>query len=239
MPFWIFWFTNPIALFIFFIVYEIQLRIKSVSAASNSSRIKILKWRLLMYGTAILISLAAYWQILFTRDYHPSPVDASPIAQLTDEQVGNLRNALEAFRNFDFITRFTVSDFDNHPFLSESVSLTWFCVNTPGSSLNNSVQFYLSRNRNAEDFHWVVDMHYTQGRRFTHINNTNDTELILYDAYMSRRGHIWPTDTRLLSTQIRMGNARIRLIEHPNVRHLDRNLSNEFIHLLSELLANS
>jgi len=194
----------------------------------------------------MLISTAVYWRQLFTKDYHPSPVDPMPIAQLTNEQVDSLRNVLEVFKDFDFIIRFEEHDFTAHPFFDGGVDFTWRRATVPSlrytldissiSTLSISIRFYRHENRAIEEFYSMVNRHYIQERRFTHINNPNNTEAILYDAYMDRAGHIWPTNTRFLVTQIRIGDAFIRLMESPHVRHLDRNLSNEFIQLLSELL---
>lgn len=238
MPFWLFFITSPFMLPVLFLVFEIYLNVK-VSNINRIPPIARFRWRLLIYVALMLISTAVYWRLLFTKDYHPSPVDPTPIAQLTDEQIGNLRNAVEEFRDFDFIQHFAEQEFENHPSsISESIGFTWRCTNT-SYSLNIWLRFYISRNRNVENFHWILDRHYTQAERFTHISNPNDTELILYDTFMDRAGHMWPTNTRLIRTQIRMGNVRITLSESPHVRHLDRNLSNEFINLLVELLTDS
>jgi len=188
----------------------------------------------------IVTLIAMNWRILFTNDYHPSPVDASPLVRLTSEQIDNLESALMEFEDFDFIFDFRETKHTNHHSHSSSISMSWSCTDRPGNlsgtSLSVSVGFFSYEETAIESFrrYQVREREWNPG--FVHIVNANNTEVVLRDAYMDRAGHLAPTPFRLLITHMRLGNARITLIESPHVRHLDRNISSDFILLLVELL---
>lgn len=171
----------------------------------------------------------------FTNDSRPSHVNISPLAQLTEEQIGNLWDAVEVFRDLDIIRSFEELDFTNHSFFSKGTNLHWYYATTC-SSLNITIRLYRYEQEGAEFIRSSMNAASDMGRRFTHISNDNDTEIVLFHSFMSRGGHIWPTNRRILRTEVRIGNTIIILMESPDARRLQNNQSSYFLHLLSELL---
>jgi len=239
MPFWVYGLTNPFSLFFYYVIFEIVLKvvlgIKHIQWRFN------FKWRLLIYFILILISIAMNYKILFTNDYRKSLVDASPIAELSSEQVNRLEGVLEKFKDYDFIIQCDIEEMENHPFLSKTCYMIWH-RNKPFGGLLINIHFYnyeqdaieerqlrLQENRFAPTN--VLE------RRYTRIINDNNTEIILFDSKMDRAGHLVPVSNRNLRSEIRLGNAVISLSESPEQHQLNKNISSDFIKLLCELLA--
>jgi len=73
MPHWIFSFTNPFSLLLYFLIVE--LIIKIVAVVQHTRWSQSIKGRLLVYAILILISVIVHHRMLFTDDSRKSPVN--------------------------------------------------------------------------------------------------------------------------------------------------------------------
>ena len=168
--------------------------------------------------------------MLFTNDYRKSLVDDSPIANLSNEQVNHLEDAIDAFDDYDFVSRFEVKSFEDRQDIYKMCSMYWH-KSEPFGGLNISIYFYKDEQAAVKSF-----QRYVEGK-YTLITNGNDAEAILFDSEMDRAGHGVPVSNRYLLSKLRFGNAIITLSESPEQHQLHMNISSDFIKLLCEMLS--
>jgi len=227
-PFGVFIYTNPVSLFLYFLVFEIGLKV--VTVIRHDALRTGFKQRSQMYIFLMLVSTMIYARILFTNDYRRSPVDISPLIQLTDNQISYLEDALEMFREFDFMTRVENSERDDHSFLSKYAHLSWF---NDYSALIVSVHYYRDEQEAKRVFRTRAGRNTNRRRGYT---LDNGIEGLLFDSRMPRGGLGFPMAHRVLRSELRLGNVIINLTETLDSHHLRQHVSSDFIQLLSELL---
>jgi len=238
MPFWVFSYTNPFVLIVYFSLFEVIFRIisailhKTCGISFNLS----FKYRLLIYAVLIVISIVVHFRILFTNDYRKSMVDVSPIANLTNEQIDRLEDVLNEFEDYDFIRRFEAREHEYHMGgIRMTYEIRWFNGETR-SSLYIWVKIYKSEHQAIESFQFRLTSAQRHRDRYTLITNGNNTEAILFDSWMDRAGHGVPVPRRHLRSEIRLGNAVITLSDDLYQHQLHMNTSSDFIEFLCEKL---
>jgi hypothetical protein len=186
----------------------------------------------LMVATLVLLSGC---DPLFGDDSRPSPVDATPIAELTDTQIENLEAALEGFRDLDYIIRFDVEDKEISRRLSKTYDLYWL-QKEPHSLLLVSVSVFKNEEEAIKRFNGWVDF-YDEYVTYTLISNDNNTDALLCDSRMIRGSDTLylPDSKRHISSIVRLGNTTITLFEDQERYNLDKNISTKFITQLCEM----
>jgi len=222
-------FANPLTLLVVFSILENAMIIILYTLWGKNTPFSI--WRLLC---CILLSIALMtitFKILFTSDYQKSQVEISPIAALSYEQINQIENVMERFREYSFITRYDITEASQGHFLSKSYSLYWN-RKEPASFLDISIFFYKDEKVAIDNLQL-----YKEGR-YTLITNNNNTEALLFDSKMQRNSDSMyiSNSQRYIRSKIRLGNAIINLSEFQEYYNLDKNISSEFIKLLCELL---
>jgi hypothetical protein len=199
-------------------------------------------WRLLcciLLSFVLLIITFAAFVILSNDTYRKSKVDASPIAELSSEQIDRLEEVIERFKEYDFITRFDIEEEKyTGPHLSKIYKLVWY-REEPHSSLDISVRFYKDEQKAIDDMQFGIRISEDEKLFYALIENDNNTEALLRDSKMIRTSDTlyFPNSKRFISSAIRLGNARVSLTERQEYYNLDKNISSEFIKLLCEMLA--
>jgi len=232
MPFWVFGITNPISLFFYFIIFEIGYKI--YTAVQHGQWGSSFKWRLLIYVVLIVISTIFNYKILFTDDYRKSLVDVSPITSLNKEQVERLDEILETYKDYDFILKYEVREIEEHPDYYRVYDMLWY-KSKPCFTLDIHIELYKDEKKAIESMQFWMNF-LSKKKRYILMNNSNNTDVVLFDSWMDRAGHGVPVSNRFLRSHLRLGNAIIFLTEQPQQHQLDKNISNDFIKLLCELL---
>ena len=229
MPFWVYIITNPIILFVYFLLFEIGYKI--ITVIKHKRWGVNFKWRVAVYIVLLIISTIMNHRILFTKDYNKSLVDATPIADLSREQIESLENKLVLFNDYSFITKCEINERDDHTDLYKTCNIVWIGGKEFGS-LDIIIWFYRDEKKADDSVRF-----WTEGRR-TYIKNPNHSEVYLLDSYMSR-SHGVPVAYRELKSLIRFDNVIIRMHESPKQHLLDKNLTSDFIKLLCDILVSS
>jgi hypothetical protein len=198
-------------------------------------------WRLLccilLSVILFVITFAAF--VLFSNNsYRKSIVDASPIAELSSDQIDRLEDVIERFKEYDFITRFDIEEEEyTGPHLSKIYSFVWR-REKPHSLLGISVNIYRDEQRAIDDIQFWARLSDEEKQPYTLIENDNNTEALLYDSRMIRSADAlyFPNSQRHINSGIRLGNAHISMSETQEYYNLDKDVSSEFIKLLCEML---
>jgi len=170
----------------------------------------------------------------------PSRVDASPIALLTNEQVGRSEEVLLQLYESGYSWTYSTEEFTDHFVLTHrfgSYSGVWNREELPPfsrASLSVSITAYveedqaIGRMRSGRRF----------SRSYTEFINDNNTEIVLMHPFMpgSSDTFYFPSSERQTISFIRMENVVIRLWETRRWHDTRDYLSNHFIELLVELL---
>ena len=198
-------------------------------------------WRLLcciLLSIVLFVATFATFVLLSNNSYRKSKVDASPIAELSSEQIGHLEDVLERFKGYEFITRFEIEEEKyTDPHLIKIYNLIW-SRKEPWSLLDISVRFYKEEQDAINDLQFWVNLSKDEKLPYTFIENKNNTEALLHDSKMIRTSDTlyFPNSQRIINSAIRLCNVRISLSESQEYYNLDKNISTEFIKLLCELL---
>ena len=229
-------FTNPVTLFIVLSALENVFIVGLYKLIRRNAPFSI--WKLIGCIIFCIVLMTMTFRILFTSDYRKSEVNVSPIAELSSEQIDRLEDAIERFRQYDFITRFNIEEekyTGSH--LIKIFNLVWY-REEPHSLLNISVSFYKEEQRAIDDFNFWISFSSRDKKKFTLITNDNNTEALLNDSKMIRTSDTLyiPDSKRYISSGIRLGSAYISLTERQENNNLDMNISTEFIKLLCDML---
>jgi len=158
-----------------------------------------------------------------------SKVDASPLAELSIEQVGHLDEVIEKLKDYDFISSFR---YDPKP--KRKIIETGWRRENPPSSLHITICTF----KDEKDAISNIRSSSSMGTYGTRITNDNNTEALLFDSRMITTSDTlyFPHSERYIRSIIRLGNATITLTEYQKYYHLNNDISSEFIELLCELL---
>jgi len=225
MPHFIFLFTNPFSLFIYFSVIEIIIKAAIFMQYIHSKH--DIKFRLLIYLMFFIFSFIVNYRVMLTNDTRKSPIDAFPITQLNIDDISRLDYIFDLFENYDFVNKFDIITGDNY----KVYEFLWFRDN-PFSILHVRVKFHIN---DQEAISTLRRLTYIYNGIYTEHKNINNTEVILFNSYMER-SHGFPVSNRILRSLIRISNVTISLDERPEQHQLHMNLSNDFILLVCKLL---
>ncbi|MCL2853952.1 MAG: hypothetical protein FWE20_13180, partial [Defluviitaleaceae bacterium] len=98
MPYNVFLFTNPFCIAAYSVAVELILRASFHFLHVDWQR--GFRSRLMFFAALLLISTIMNFNILFSYDYKKSVVDASPIANLSREQINRLETVIEGFKDY-------------------------------------------------------------------------------------------------------------------------------------------
>lgn len=205
-------------------------------------------WKIIICIVLIpVLFIATYFAFILSSQatYRKSMVDASPIAELSSENIINIESALNNFEAFDFILNFKIDikPEDDEFKRVKSCSFLWY-DEEKSRVMAVSVNYYADEQTAVDSFMQIApDKESQQLVRnktdiFTYIENNNNTEVRLFDSYMigSDTPH-FPDSSRRIDSKLRIGNAVIWLTEDTNFYSLKNNISSEFIKLLCSMMS--
>jgi len=221
--------TNLVTSFIVFAAVEIVLVVFLYIVMGRKSPFSI--WRLLGCIVLNIAFVAATFLVLFTGDYQASPVDASPIAEISSGQITHLEDAIDRFEELEFIIRWESDVKSENHYLRKTYSFYWKNMD-PESLLNITVFLYKDEQRAIHSFEL------SREGKHTYINNGNNTEVLLFDAKMIRTSDTYytPDTKKYIKSEMRIGDAIIKVSESQKFYNLDKNITNKFIVLLCDIL---
>ena len=206
-------------------------------------------WALLIFfAFAVLIAFIAFIaiaavaeNIIVSRNMQPSKVDISPIAQLSEEQVALIEDAVIRVGNLDFIFEPRIRELpDNHIELIRIYSTGWReeVSPHPATSLRVGVTVYKREDTAIQRMQLEQRNHDRFGEPYTVIVNDNNTEAVMRYPFMPTCSGGWhiPTAERNINSVIRFGNVVISLRESRHRNNMDHDLSSRYIALLVEML---
>jgi len=167
----------------------------------------------------------------------PSTVDVSAIAQLSEEQVGQIEEVLTQIydSNLGWLSNI-------HESLDNSELVHWYSGGSwssdDASSLSMSVDVYINEyfaiNRMQSIKQLAQDPRFSWS--YTYFVNDNNTEAILRYTFIERTGsYLDPRNHRRIDSYIRIGNVVIRFMEWQLPNEVN-SFTDEFITLLVEML---
>jgi len=226
MPFTVFLITNPICVFVYLLI--INAILKSAKADINK------RLKFIIFVVIFVISFAINIKILFT-DYRKSTVDASPIAELTSEQINRLEDVIETFYDYEFIRARDIEEKLNHPYLYK---IFRFSYDEQKHESKNGVNVTISFFRDELEAIDSMQFNATEMEKNTFITNDNNTQAVLFHSQMDRSGELpfLPTFDRYMNSYIRLGNAQIRIKESIDFCRLNNEITSEFIEWLCGVL---
>ena len=242
--------VTVIALIICFLLLDIF--VVNRLQTKRAQRFRRTKWRFVVYCIAIIIIYATNFQRIHFGA-RPSPVDVSPIARLTAEQIGRLGAALDSlldsYQAHEYIWSFRRNE--GHGIPHDTWEASYFMIfgypqrfehTVPIVRVMISIRFFryeqylidtMPRSRSAYTLPGA-NAHILSGS--TVIVNDNNTQAFMAASYVPR-SHGFSINTRHIRTEIRLGNVFIDMVELRGSRYEIRcNLSSEFIQFLYELL---
>jgi hypothetical protein len=163
-------------------------------------------------------------------------VDVSLIAELNEEEIGRIEEVAAQLEFIDFISFFSVQDFENHSSIARRYSASHH--KHPGRHLEITLTIYYQEESAIETMQSNRRRNNSFDYPFTEFINDNNTEAILQHPFMptSASGCHAPTNRRLLISYIRIENVVIRLWENTQPPDLRDEISNQFIALLVDML---
>lgn len=197
-------------------------------------RLLLLRW--ILYAPFLLIYFIFLMSMIFApgENERPSPVDASLVAQMTQEQIDShhLEQALDSLRNNDYIARFSRSLRPGDRELSLRYTFTFICSTSSGG-VSIRIHFHRDEQRLIDRLPRWPNCH--ERRNSEVIINENNTQVFLHASFVPV-SHGMSVSYRLIRTELRLGNVHITLSEHGNRDDSYPNASTEFIRFLYELL---
>jgi len=193
----------------------------------------------ILLSIVLFVLTFAAFSLLSGNSYRKSQIDASPIAELTSEQIERLESVIERLKDFDFITQYEIEEKGEYtdPSVRKEYRLVWL-RKEPYSLLLISIGFYYDEQCVIDNMQLAIRTNDRHKRPYTLIVNDNNTEAILGHSRMNRSAgtFYFPRSERHMGGGLRLGNAWIGLSESQEYYNLGKNISNEFIKLLCELL---
>jgi len=169
---------------------------------------------------------------MFTYDPRPSPVDASFLEKLTQEQMSEERLIMifDLFQYFNNTRWFEIEELPRQRNLSR---LYRFDFLYDSMSVSIRLGFYWYEQVLID---YLPSMTRHHDRRFsTVITNDNNTQAFLHASF-NPRSHGAPASWRSIWTELRLGNVHITMYESRDRNNVYPNASTAFIQLLYELL---
>ena len=225
---WIFFLTNPISIVVYYAIFEMIFEMirKLTSLRGYVIWDVSLAKRLLVFAVIILISFAVHFRLIFTNDSQPSKVDASPLANLTCEQISKIEDIVAQLHDSEHIRNFRVTPSGNN----YSYGFVFDRISEQRGSVFVSIRIHENKQQAADR---IASM-----RRRTHYTtlvNYNGTEAMLFNSFRSGNAfHTGPITWRILRTVILIGNATINLNENVEHDELHLNVATDFIAFLYE-----
>lgn len=192
----------------------------------------------------VVVALCILVFLLFSNNhYRPSRVDVSPIEELSAEQMERLEDALMQLYYIEFINGPSITEYRDfeHPSLLRSYGFSW--VDNQGRystppTLIVSVDILRREERAVEWIQSTRIRNEMQNIPYIDVINENGTEAVLRHSFMPIRASALylPTSDRRIITEIRIGNAHIRLNETRSWHNLNDDFSSQFIYMLVELM---
>jgi len=172
-----------------------------------------------------LLTIAITVTLLSASDYRKSKIDVSPMAELTAEQVYLLEDTLKLLEDHRFILWFRQSEGAD----GKNYSFTWYNPEFV-VSVRVTVDVFATeddaKNRLQDSTGALI-------KRYKLIQHDNDTEALLFHARRSENifGTSWSQ-----SSYLRFGNALIDTHEGALYGQGVRNVTNEFVEWLCDVL---
>jgi len=180
-----------------------------------------------------LITMFITINLLIASDYHKSKVDATPLAELTTEEVCSLEEAVRGLESSDNVTWFEATDMPSNAKASMIYYFNWRRLNSD-TGVRVNMLFYRdeidARNRIANA---------AKAQRlgmYRLIKNVNGTEALLLHAELGRNEYFLASGW-LQMTYIRLGSTVIILTG--GAYTIDNNAASEFIEWMCGLLKDS
>ena len=161
----------------------------------------------------------------------PSRVDASVIAQLTEEQVGRIGEVLTQIYDSDLGWISSVREYPDSP--------AW--IGSWNEEVRSYTHLYIVIITHTEEIAieslgrsriLANSLHHS----YIDFVNNNNTEVVLLNTFISSGSYFLPSNRRTTRSYIRIGNTVINLRESRSWLDRSNGFSNEFIMLLVELL---
>jgi len=189
-------------------------------------------WRWNVYIIVLVIFFYNWGHLLFSEQIRPSPVDASPIALLTQEQmeIGHIRAVLDSFQENENIGGFETDPFPRQRNWSRTYRFS-FVHESRGVSVR--IQFYRDEQHLTD--HLPFRTTRASRRGSVVINNENNTQAFLHATFIPR-SHGAPVSYRVISTELRIGSVHIDMTEHRDSRNAFPDAASYFIRFLYEQL---
>jgi len=199
-------------------------------------------------GTFIVLIIVSVLYVTITnfivndvlrRPHRPPVVDASPIAALTDEQIGGVEEAIMRLSELGYIQNVQIRDVTEGWQASVHIYSTGWIL---GSQLRRhpprlNIQI---RNYRYEDgaIGYMRTTRNLNSQYYIYIQGDNNTEAVLIHPLMpvSASGLYLPSDERLIRSEIRIGNIYFELWEYRHWIRLNSNYSTQFIAALVEAM---
>ena len=192
----------------------------------------------LLAAIPTMIFAAYIYSNIVNATQHASMVDVSSIAQLSEEQVGRIEEAIVKLGDADLISEPRIEEFDENHTLMRVYDMDW--TDNEISSYQAFIMIFVSIYRQEETA--ISVMQATRIARdfqpHTDIVNDNNTEALLRYPVMpaSVSGWFMPSNDRIVNSELRIGDVVITLWETRHRSDTRELLSNQFIEILVETL---
>ena len=169
-----------------------------------------------------------------------SPVEALSLAQLSEEQVASIEEAVILLAGSDFAWNPNVEELPDHPLLMRRYRGGWFGEEIFFSSTSMRITVNIYRREDGAIGRMQLERRFQDsfGEPFTEHTNLNATEVILRYPFMQTSASGWhfPNEMRQIRSYLRIGNVVIELQESRQWYNMDNDYSTQFINLLVEML---
>ena len=200
----------------------------------------------IMISVAVVVLAFVYVAVtnFITNDVMRRPnrspvVDASPLATLTEEQMGRVKDAIMMLVKQGYLRDISireVTDDWNPPVRSYNTG--WISGSTQFRThpQNLSVWVRIYRYEDAAIGYMRTTMNLNPQHR--HIQNDNNTDALLLHPWMpvSASGLYRPTDERLIRSEVRINNVHFELRERRHWIGIRNNYSSQFIAALVDAM---
>jgi len=189
-------------------------------------------WRWGIYLIVLIVFFHNWGHLLFSEQIRPSPVDASPTALLTQEQIEleHIRAVLDSFHENEKIGGF---ERNIVPFHSRWSRVYRFTYANESRGVHVRIRFYRSEQHLID--HLPLRTTRALRRGSVVINNENNTQAFLHATFIPR-SHGAPVSFRVISTEVRLGSVHIDMTEYRDSRNAFPDVTSDFIRFLFERL---
>jgi len=186
----------------------------------------------------IAIALAITLMIMNNNVQHPSRVNASPLADLTENQIEHIEEIWESFKTYEGIHGFQVRESPNSPDVERTYSFWWDDRTTtaiPQQTLRVSASVSRDEVEAVNTMQRRIILREQFGERDTNFTFENSVDVALWHTFVDMPYGI-PTLDREIWSEIRIGNVIISLRETRQAYNMKDEYSSKFIALLVEML---